>query len=100
VYWTHQIRRPTCLTYLYNETFFRSRLYLDNYTQEARKTARSFSCEVPITVARYNQDWNIPTNFTRVRNIKFNKNPLSRSRFVTRGETATLAEMAKAIDGT
>jgi hypothetical protein len=74
--------------------------HLDNYTQEARKTARSFSCKAPTTVARYNQDWNVPTNFTTVRNIKFNKKQFSRSRFVTRGDTAIHTEMAKVIDGT
>jgi hypothetical protein len=101
VYWTHQIRRATCLTYLHSVwNIFRSRKYLDNYTQEARKTARSYSCEVPITVARYNQDWNVPTIFTTVRNIKLNKNPFIRSRFDPRGETAIHTEMAKVIDGT
>lgn len=74
VYWTQQIRRPACLTYLYNAwNSYRSRKYLDDYTQEARKTVCSFSCDVPITVARYNEDWNVPTNSITVRNIKFNK---------------------------
>jgi len=58
-------------TMLWNS--YRSRKYLDDYTQEARKTVCSFSCDVPITVARYNEDWNVPTNSITVRNIKFNK---------------------------